>query len=73
MQHACAHVSQLAELLVGDGLDDLRIFHDVRVGNQETGNIGPVLVQVCVDRAGHDGTGHIGTAAGEGLDAAVVL
>ena len=26
-----------------------------------------------MDRAGHDGTGHIGTAAGEGLDAAVVF
>ena len=48
-----------------------RIFHDARVGYQETGYIGPVLVEVCVNRPGYDGTGHIRTTAGEGVDRAV--
>ncbi len=52
MKDAGTHVSQLTQFFVGDGLDRNRIFHDARVGYQETGYIGPVLVEVCVNRAG---------------------
>ena len=73
MEYACAHVSQFTKFFVGDGLNDLRVLHDARIGYQEAGYIGPVLVEVCVDGTGYDGAGYIRTAAGEGLDAAVVF
>ena len=44
MEYACAHVSQLTKLFIGNGLDDLRILHDTRIGYKETGYIGPVLI-----------------------------
>ena len=71
MKDAGTHVSQFTQFFVGDGLDRNRIFHDARVGYQETGYIGPVLVEVCVNRAGYDGASDIRTTAGEGVDRAV--
>ena len=44
MEYACAHVSQLTKLFIGNGLDDLRILHDTRICYKETGYIGPVLI-----------------------------
>ena len=73
VKNACAHVGELAKFCVGDGLDRSRILNDPRVGYKETGNIGPVLVEVCLDRAGYDGTCDIGTTAGEGMDRSVRL
>ena len=38
---------------------------------QHAGDVGPVLVEVRVDGAGHDGAGDVGAASGKGADAAV--
>ncbi len=71
VENACAHIRELAKLAVGDRLDDAGIVHDMRIGYEETGHIGPVLIQVRMYGAGHDGTGDVGTAAGERLHAPV--
>ena len=71
MQNAGAHVGELPEFPVGDGIDGDRIFHNAGVGDQETGHIRPVFIDIRMHGAGHDGTGDVGTAAGEGVDGAV--
>ena len=68
MKDAGTHVSQFTQFFVGDGLDRNRIFHDARVGYQETGYIGPVLVEVCVNRAGYDGASDKVWIVPSGLD-----
>ena len=71
MQNRCAHVGQLTQFGIGNGTDHSRIVYDAGIGNQETGNICPVLVQGCLDCAGYDRTGDIAAATGESLDIAV--
>ena len=71
VQHGRAHVGELTQLTVGNGGNDFRILDDTRIGYQETGNIGPVLVDVSVYGLCHDGTSDIGSAAGEGFYASV--
>ena len=71
MKHGCAHVGKLTKLTVGDDLDGLGILHDTGIHHQEAGNVRPVLVKICLCRAGNDGTGDIGAASGEGLHRAV--
>src|SRR5699024_7392924 len=46
VKYACAHIGELAELLISDRLDGLRLLDDSRVSNQEAGYIRPVLIQV---------------------------
>ena len=71
MEHACAHVGELAELTVRDRLDDAGILDDVRIGYEEAGHVGPVLIEVRMHRARDDGTGDVGSASGKCLDSAV--
>ena len=73
MKDTCTHVGELTELGVGDGFDRSWILDDSRICYKETGNVSPVLIEVCLDRACHDGTCDIGTAAGEGVDRSVRL
>ena len=73
VENACAHVGELTELCVSDGFDRSRIVDDPRVSDKETGDIGPVLIEISLDRTGYDGTCDIGTAAGEGVDRSVRL
>ena len=73
VEHVGAHVGQLSELPVGDGLNGGGILHDPGVGHQEAGNVGPVFIKVGVEGAGHQRAGHIGAASGKGGDGAVGL
>ena len=68
-----AHVGELAELLVGDGLNDRGILDNVGICAEETGHIRPVLIEVGVNRARNDRARDIRAAAAEGRDAAVFL
>ena len=71
VQDRRAHIGKLAQLAVGDIVDDVRMLDDARVGRQHAGHVRPVLIQLCAHRAGHDRARHVGAAAGEGLDGAV--
>ncbi len=48
MKDGSSHVGKLTQLTIGNGGNDFRILDDTRIGYQETGNIGPVLVGVSV-------------------------
>ena len=71
VQHGRAHVGQLALLPVGDLLDGAGVLDQARVGHQQAGNVGPVLVHGGMDGAGDDGPGHVRPAAREALDLAL--
>ena len=71
MKYAGAHVGQLPKLSVCNGLNGFRIVHNSGIRYQETGHVGPVLVQVCVNGSGYQRAGDIGTASGEGFHGAV--
>ena len=43
-------------------------YHDPGIGNKETGNVRPVLIDICMDGSSNDRTGDIGTASGKGDD-----
>ena len=73
VENACAHVGELTELCVSDRFDRSRIVDDPRVSDKETGDIGPVLIEISLDRTGNDGTCDIGAAAGEGVDCSIRL
>ena len=63
-----AHIAELAQLPVGDGVNAHRILHDARIRHQEAGDVRPVFIDIRMDRTGNNGTGHIGATAGEGVD-----
>ena len=44
MQDRCAHVGELAQLAVGDIVDDMRMLDDARVSRQHAGHVRPVLI-----------------------------
>ena len=71
VEHACAHVGKLAQLGICDNADSLGVLDDTGVSYQEAAYVCPVLVEVCVNRAGYDGASDIRTTAGEGVDRAV--
>ena len=73
MQHGCAHMAQLPQLLIGNGGNLGRAVDHPGIRHQETGDIGPVLIHVSMDRTGNQGTGDITAAAGKGADLAVFL
>ena len=73
MQDGGAHMAQLPQLLIGDGGNLGRAVDNPRIGHEETGNVGPVLIHVGVNRIGNQGTGDIAAAAGEGADFTVFL
>ena len=65
VQDARAHVGELVHLVERDAADGARARHDARVGREEAGHIGPVLVEVGVERTGHDGARNVAAAAAE--------
>ena len=71
VQDRRAHIGKLAQLAVGDIVDNVRMLDDARVGRQHAGHVRPVLIQLCAHRAGHDRARHVGATAGEGMDGAV--
>ena len=71
MQHACAHIGQLAQLPIGHIADRLRVADDARVSHQAAGNIRPVFIHVRVDRARDNRARDVAAAAGKGFDVAM--
>ena len=65
MQHGSAHVGQLAQLLIRNTLDRLRILDDPRICHQESGDIRPVLVNVGAYCARDQRARDVRSAAGE--------
>ena len=59
MKHACPHIGQLPQLLVGDGLNGLGILDNPGIRNQKAGYIGPVLIQIRLHGQSHQRTGDI--------------
>ena len=68
VQDARAHVRKLAHLLVRDAADGLGMLDDARVGGEEAGDIGPVLIQIGIQALGKDRARDIAAAAIEQLD-----
>ena len=73
MHDTRAHIGEFAELLIGNGLNDGRIFDNVRVRAEEARDIRPVLIEICVNGARNHGTRDIRAAAAKGRNAAVLL
>ena len=71
VQHARAHIGELAHLRIGDAADGLRVLHDARVGREEARHVRPVLVQVGVERLREDGARDVAAAPVEEQDAAL--
>ena len=71
VENGSTHVGQLAELAVGDLLDDAGVVDDAGVGHHEAGHVSPVLIEIGLGGLCYDGAGDIGSTAGEGLDGAV--
>ena len=71
MEHLRSDIAELPQLGVGDALDGAGVLHDFGVGHKEAGDVGPVLVDVGVQRRRRQSAGDVAAAAGEGLDAAV--
>ena len=63
VEYAGSHVGKLTKFFICDGFDRFWIFYDSRIGNQETGNICPVLIQICLDCLGYERTGDIRAAS----------
>ena len=68
MKNGCTHIRKLSEFSVGNALDHFRIFNNTRVCYQETGNICPVFIEVCLNSLCHKRTGHIRAASGESFN-----
>ena len=73
MHDTRTHIGELAEFLVGDGLNDGRVFDNVRIRAEEARDIRPVLIEICVDGARNDRARDIRAAAAKGRNAAVLL
>ncbi len=71
MQHARSHIGQLAELAVGDGLDRLGITDNLRVGNQNSGDVRPVLIAGCAHGPRHDRACNVGASPRKCMDCSV--
>ena len=71
MEHLRSDIAELPQLGVGDALDGAGVLHDLGVGHEEAGDVGPVFVDVGVQRRRRQSAGDVAAAAGEGLDAAV--
>src|SRR5690606_20007560 len=67
VENTGAHIGQLPDFAVAHLVQGVRVLHYARIGHEQPGNVGPVLVQFRHHRAGHDGDGNLAAAAGEGL------
>ena len=71
MQYRCSHIGKLPKLSIGNYLNPLGAVNDSGVCNQETGNIGPVLIYISLYSLGNDGARYVRASSGEGLYPAV--
>src|SRR5699024_10818059 len=67
VEHGGSHIGKLAELSVCDRLDHSRIIHDPGICHKESGDVRPVLIEICMNSFGNQRSGNIRTASGEGL------
>ena len=63
MQNAGSHVGQLTKFSVCNGLNDLRIIDDARIGYEKAGDVGPVLIHISMDGLRYNGACDIGSAS----------
>ena len=68
MKNSCTHIRKLSEFSVGNALNHFRIFNNTWVCYQETGNICPVFIEVCLNSLCHKRTGYIRTSSGESFN-----
>ena len=71
VQDARAHVGQLVHLVERDAADGARALDDAGVCREEARDVSPVLVQVGVEGARHDGARDVATATAEQADVAL--
>ena len=71
MKNSSSHVGKLTKLSVCDRLDRLRIVNDARICYKKAGNIGPVLINICMDSFCNQRSCHIRTASGKCLYSAI--
>ena len=71
MKNSSSHVGKLTKLSVCNCLDRFRIVNNTRICYKETGNIGPVLINICMDGFCNQGSGYIRTTSGKCLHRAI--
>ena len=71
MKNSSSHVGKLTKLSVCDRLDRLRIVNDARICYKKTRNIGPVLINICMDSFCNQRSCHIRAASGKCLYSAI--
>ncbi len=71
MKHCRSHIGKLPQLPVRNGLNPFRPVNDPGIRHQETGDIRPVLIYICVHCPGYDRAGNIGPAPGKCPDTSV--
>ena len=72
VQHLCADIGKLAQLVIGDTFDGLGVVNDAGVCHQNAGNVGPVFVDVCIECCCGQSACDVGAASREGLDPAMI-
>ena len=72
VQYSGSHISQFPEFFVCNCLNDGRIVYDTRICYQHTGNIGPVFIQICMDRFCNDRSRYIRTSTGKCLHTSIM-
>ena len=72
VQYSSSHISQFPEFFVCNCLNDGRIVYDTRICYQHTGNIGPVFIQICMDRFCNDRSRYIRTSTGKCLHTSIM-
>ena len=71
VKHLGPGIAQLPELVVGDLGDGLGIVYDPGVRHQDTGDVGPVFIDVGIQGRSGQGAGDIAAASRKGLDLAI--
>ena len=71
MQHGRAHVGQLTQLLIGNIRNGARLFDHLGISHQDARYVRPVLIDIRIQRVGHDCAGNVTAAARHHMDSAI--
>ena len=71
MKNSSSHVGKLTKFSVCDCLDRLRIVNDAWICYKKTGNVRPVLINICMNSFCNQRSGHIRTTSGKCLYRAI--
>ena len=63
MQNACTHIGQFTQLAKCYDINGTGMVDNAGIGNQKTGNVRPVLINICTYAARDDRAGNVGSAA----------